>query len=108
MNLLEEILEGKILFIDDKKDPLVFNCPSNTVVVRSYNEAIQICQKENFDIIYLDHDLAETGRDGSQLLFDICVDYFIPKKVFSITRNAVGVKRIRDVCGDFGIDNELI
>jgi hypothetical protein len=96
-----------ILFVDDVKEPKWFDLPEDTPRALTPKDCIRLWASGGYDILYLDHDLGE-GMDGSQLLTKLCTDYKKPDKVFCISLNTVGIKRIQSVCGDFDIPFEYI
>lgn len=96
-----------IIFIDDEKLPEWFDLPEDAVHAKNAQEALDLLCEHKRSILYLDHDLGP-GIDGKKLLEIICREMYIPDKVFCISFNLIGVKRIRDVCKDYNIDFDAI
>ena len=96
-----------IIFIDDEKLPAWFDLPEDTPHAKNAQEALDLLCKHRRSILYLDHDLGK-GMDGKNLLELICQEIHIPNKVFCISLNPAGVKRISDVCKDYNIEFENI
>lgn len=84
----------KRLWVDDIRNP-----PSDEyVIVRTYNDAIDRLLSDQFDEIYLDHDLADfkDGRErtGYDVVWWLCehkqLGGYVPKYYFMLTANPVG------------------
>lgn len=96
---------NKILFIDDEKTPDWYGLPEDTVVAKSYDDAISKLSDEPM-ILYLDHDLGRS-KDGSKILDYIVNNKWIPVFVYITSFNSVGIDRIKYVCEDYDIPYEI-
>lgn len=97
-----------ILFIDDEKDPTWFGLDLTQIhYATSYNGALAFIRKNKYDIIYIDHDLGDKYRDGSHLITEYGLMKKPIEKVYCISWNPVGIKRIIAACHDFGIPCEV-
>lgn len=97
-----------ILFVDDKKKPEEFGLDSRQIhYVRTVKDAATLASENYYHIMYIDHDLG--GKiDGSQMLARFCASHRVPDKVFCISCNPIGIKRIEGVCNDYDIEFEDI
>lgn len=86
----------RILFIDDiRTPPLDMNCD----IARTYDIAIRLLTENDYDIVYLDHDLADFDSFGQErtgysivkwLVERLMEGYPVPKKYEFLTSNPVG------------------
>jgi hypothetical protein len=93
------------LFLDDQKEPKLYNIdPSTVVVARSIKAARHYLSKnkEKLNTLYLDHDLG--SRDsGYDFLEDLISRGNIPVQVVVISLNYAGRKRIEALCKENNI-----
>ena len=77
------------LYVDD-----IRRCPENFIVARNYDEAINILNTNEINILSLDHDLGidDNGveKNGYDIVKYICEHGISPKKIYLHTDNAVG------------------
>jgi hypothetical protein len=100
-----------ILFLDDEKIPEWFGIVVNDLVdvATSYIEAVRLINNNTYQIMYLDHDIGSSTKDGSIILQRYMqLGRQVPQKVYCISWNPVGVERIRLVCEDWNIPFEAI
>jgi len=76
------------LWVDDCKP-----CPDGFAVARTYDDALAMCRRFEYDAIYLDHDLGES-RTGYDLLLQLHAIGRLPPRVEVISWNPVGRARI--------------
>jgi hypothetical protein len=82
------------LWVDDSK-PAPFGC----AVARTYDDALRLLRRYDYDTLYLDHDLGDhhvPERTGYDLLKQLIADDRVPARVECISWNPVGKKRIED------------
>lgn len=86
----------KILLIDDKRSL------SGARIARTFAEGIAALQEEHFDVLYLDHDLADFTGEGGRELTGYTVACWLeentqhlPGNVVLVSDNTVGQNRIR-------------
>lgn len=99
----------RILFIDDiRTPPSNMNCD----IARTYDIAIHLLTENDYDIVYLDHDLADFDSFGQERTGYTVVKwlverryegYPVPKKYEFLTSNPVGRKNMKEL-----IDRYLI
>lgn len=96
-----------ILFVDDEKQPQWFDLKIGEIgVARSARQAIRMWkQSDDFDTIFLDHDLGGK-RTGYEVLKE-CIKIRKPDRIVFITLNPVGRKRMMDYCDDYHIPYEV-
>lgn len=78
------------LYVDDLRD-----CPSGFVVARTFQEAIQLLENHEVDMLSLDHDLGEDLQGnllptGYDLVKYICEKGLRANKIYLHTDNPVG------------------
>ena len=76
------------LWVDGSKP-----CPEGCAVARTYEEALRLLRRFDYDVLYLDHDLGEPGGDprtGLDLLRQLIRDERVPPRVECISWNPVG------------------
>ncbi|MBD3918527.1 hypothetical protein H8B09_07150 [Paenibacillus sp. PR3] len=78
------------LYVDDLRD-----CPDGFVLARNYQEAIDLLETHDVDILTLDHDLGEDERGGElpngyDLVKYICENGLRANKIYLHTDNPVG------------------
>ncbi|NSB12149.1 cyclic-phosphate processing receiver domain-containing protein [Clostridium beijerinckii] len=77
------------LYVDDLR-----KCPDGFIVARNYNEAIEILNAREINILSLDHDLGldENGveKNGYDIVKYMCENGISPRKVYIHTDNVVG------------------
>lgn len=82
-------MESINLYIDDLR-----RCPDGFIVARNYNEAINIINNNQINILSLDHDLGidENGieKNGYDIVKYLCENGINPKKIYIHTDNVVG------------------
>jgi hypothetical protein len=101
----------KTLFVDDEKSPEHFELSlESTDVAKTFDEALNLMLKNNYETIYLDHDLGSTITDGSILLNNYMSQNQnkLIKQVYCISNNPVGIERIRLVCKDWNIPYQQV
>lgn len=76
------------LWVDDCKP-----APDGMAVARTYDEAVRLCRRFTYTVLYLDHDLGEC-RTGLDLLRQLKREGRCPPKVHCISWNPVGRKNI--------------
>ncbi|MCK5020932.1 MAG: hypothetical protein KAS32_28215 [Candidatus Peribacteraceae bacterium] len=87
----------KLLTIDDMRTI------SGTHQVRTYEDGIEALRKEEWDILYLDHDLGCFDDNGREYTgYDILCwlesnQQYLPKRIELLTSNPVGRKRMNVV-----------
>lgn len=81
----------KVLMIDDWRDES-FVKEKPTLIARTFEEGIEALKSDNWDILYLDHDLGQDyGKDGSGVMNFLEANVlYLPKKIELITSNPVG------------------
>lgn len=94
--------EKRILWVDDIRNPPT----AGYDIARSYDEAIALLALNEYDVAYLDHDLASFTSEGQEktgydVLMQIVQMKFDGKKVpsgyFLLTANPVGAERMTGV-----------
>lgn len=86
------------LWVDDSKP-----CPEGCAVARTYDDALSLLRRFDYDTLYLDHDLGDhhvPERTGYDLLKQLIADGRVPPRVECISWNPVGVKRINDLLAE--------
>lgn len=76
------------LWVDDSKP-----CPHGYAVARTYEDALRLLRRYDYDVLYLDHDLGEPGGDmrtGLDLLRELIYENRVPPRVECISWNPVG------------------
>ena len=92
-----------VLLIDDLRIPgdaaNKKNIPANAVVARTYADGIRLLGERHWDVLYLDHDLADfTGPQGSERKGIHILDWLeeftehLPGKIIIVSDNASGVQ----------------
>lgn len=95
-----------ILLIDDLRIPGAVenkkNIPADAVVARNYNDGIALLQSRKWDVLYLDHDLADfSGPDGRERKGIHVLDWLeefpehLPGEIILVTDNASGLGDMR-------------
>lgn len=88
---------SRSLWVDDCKPE-----PEGFAVARTFDDAIRLLRRFDYDALYLDHDLGdEVGRTGYDLVKLLIADGRVPARVECISWNPVGVKRINDLLADY-------
>lgn len=100
--------EKQILFIDDEKKPIWFDLPEDALHAKTVSEAISILRDGGEFTLYLDYDMGEERTGADLLLIIVCMADLRINKVFCISLNATGVKRIAGVCEGANIPFEDI
>ena len=77
------------LWVDDCKP-----CPPGYAVARTFDDALRLLRRFDYDELYLDHDLGEDQRTGYGLLNQVYADGRLPRRVICISWNPVGRERI--------------
>lgn len=77
------------LWVDDCKP-----CPHGCSVARTYDDALRMLRRFEYDTLYLDHDLGDDKRTGLDLLRQLIADNRVPARVECISWNPVGRKNI--------------
>lgn len=81
------------IWVDDSKP-----CPHGCAVARTYDDALRMLRRFDYDVLYLDHDLGDArGRTGYDLLLRTDHDGRVPSRVECISWNPVGRKRIEQL-----------
>ncbi len=78
--------------------------PVDAVVARNYADGLRLLQQEHWDVLYLDHDLADfSGPTGRELTgYDVlcfleeCPEH-LPGNIIIVSDNASGMQRMRMV-----------
>lgn len=83
------------IWVDDAKP-----CPHGCAVARTYDDALRMLRRFDYDVLYLDHDLGEP-RTGYDLLKQLIVDGRVPARVECISWNPVGRERIERLLSDY-------
>lgn len=78
----------KDLWVDDCKP-----CPEGMAVARTYDDAVAMMRRFDYETLYLDHDLGEV-RTGLDLLRQMKAEGRVPPKVACISWNPVGRQNI--------------
>lgn len=88
---------SRMLLIDDFRD---FNVDR---VARTYEEGITALKEEEWDVLYLDHDLGQSdGKDGYGIAcFLERNPQYRPKKIVLVTANPVGRENIERCLSNF-------
>jgi len=95
----------KVLFVDDLKDPeMYFGMNAIVPWAKDGAEALKMWTEGDYDTVYLDNDLG-WGPQGYKVL-ESMIEIRMPKKVYGITYNPVAMKRMMDICKQFGIKFE--
>jgi hypothetical protein len=76
------------IWVDDSKPS-----PHGCSVARTYDDALRMLRRFEYDVLYLDHDLGEP-RTGLDLLRELIRDGRVPPRVECISWNPVGRKNI--------------
>lgn len=84
----------KLLWVDDSK-PAPYGCS----VARTYDHAVRMLRKYEWDVLYLDHDLAD-ARTGYDLLKQLDQEGRVPPEVVCISWNPVGKRNIEALFSD--------
>ena len=78
--------------------------PADAVVARNYADGLRLLQQEHWDVLYLDHDLADfSGPNGRELTgYDVLcfLEEFpehLPGDIIIVSDNASGMQRMRMV-----------
>jgi hypothetical protein len=79
----------KELWVDDCKP-----APGGMPVARTYDDALRMLRRFDWDLVYLDHDLGEDHRTGYDLLKQIIADGRAPEHLKCISWNPSGKQRI--------------
>ena len=95
-----------ILWVDDVRSPQSFEIGKFTIA-RNYNDAIKALNTEQFDRVYLDHDLGDfSGPERREMTgYDVLMNMVqakmdgkpVPKKVSLLTANPVARQRMQGV-----------
>jgi hypothetical protein len=89
-------MKNTMIWVDDVK-----TAPNGCDVARTYQEAFMMLRDNEYDILYLDHDLGgdDTGYD---LLCELVAFHIrLPKNIYCISMNPVGRKRIEDFVKEY-------
>lgn len=77
------------LYVDDLR-----KCPNGFIVARNYNEAIELLNSNEVNILSLDHDLGiyDNGveKNGYDIVKYMCENGISPRKIYIHTDNVVG------------------
>lgn len=87
------------LWVDDCKP-----CPYGCAVARNYDDALRMLRRFEYDVLYLDHDLADhhvPERTGYDLLLQLIADGRVPPRVEIISWNPVGRQRLERALKDY-------
>jgi DNA-binding response OmpR family regulator len=85
-----------MLWVDDSKPE-----PNGCSVARTYDDALRMLRRYEWDVLYLDHDLGDDdGRTGYDLLVQIRAENRVPREVVCISWNPVGKRRIVNLVSD--------
>lgn len=99
----------RILLIDDLRIPgdarNKKNIPADAVVARNYRDGIAALQEGDWDILYLDHDLADFSGEGGRELTGYSVmcwleelPQYLPKQnIIIVSDNSSGVQKMKMV-----------
>ncbi len=100
--MLNEVVK-KILWVDDLRNPPAgLQCD----IARTYYEAIDLLSKVDYDEIYLDHDLGDTGTGSQEKTgYSVCLwlaerkneGGHVPDHYHILTANPVGRKNMEGV-----------
>ena len=80
--------DTRMLWVDDSKPE-----PLGCSVARTYDDAVRMLTRYDWDVLYLDHDLGEK-RTGYELLLEMDFAGRVPATVICISWNPVGRARI--------------
>ena len=83
------------LWVDDSKP-----CPHGCSVARTYDDAVRMLKRFDYDVLYLDHDLGEP-RTGYDLLNHLISIGRVPPRVECISWNPAGKHRIEALYRDY-------
>ena len=85
-------MKQQILLIDDLR-----NFPEVTQVARTYEDGIKALKSQNWDVLYLDHDLGQAdGLDGTGVMNFLEENpHYLPKKIIIVSSNPVGRQRMQ-------------
>jgi hypothetical protein len=83
------------LWVDDSKP-----CPEGYAVARTYDDALRMLRRFDYDVLYLDHDLGEDARTGYDLLKQLVAENRVPPRVECISWNPVGRRRIEALAAE--------
>lgn len=95
-----------VLLIDDLRVPgdsgNKKNIPAHAVVARNYDDGIRMLGEQKWDVLYLDHDLADfSGPDGRERKGIHILDWLeefpehLPGEIIIVSDNAGGVGPMR-------------
>lgn len=88
----------RMLWVDDAKP-----APEGMAVARTYDDALRMLRRFEYDVLYLDHDLGDQqGRTGLDLLRQLITDGRVPERVECISWNPAGKARIEAEIADLG------
>lgn len=86
----------RMLWVDDSKPE-----PHGCSVARTYDDAVRMLRRYEWDVLYLDHDLGDAdGRTGYDLLVQMRAEARVPADVVCISWNPVGKRRIQNLWSD--------
>lgn len=80
------------IWVDDSKP-----CPHGCAVARTYDDALRMLRRFDYEVLYLDHDLGDhhvPERTGYDLLAQLDRDGRVPARVECISWNPAGRARI--------------
>jgi hypothetical protein len=77
------------LWVDDCKP-----APEGCAVARTYDDAVSMLRRFDYETLYLDHDLGDDGRTGYDLLMQMLGEGRVPERVECISWNPAGRQRI--------------
>lgn len=113
-------MNKKILMIDDAKECIhivkdlyadfseKYYQENEVHVVRTYKEGIDELKKKTYDTLLLDHDLGGTKTGYDILCWLETNAEFIPKNIFLISNNPVGVKNMAVVLDKLLSEGKII
>lgn len=90
------------LWVDDCKP-----CPNGYAVARTYDDALSMLRRFEYETLFLDHDLADNHhpeRTGYDLLLKVLQEGRAPDRVRIISLNPIGRGRIAHALDDAGYD----
>lgn len=100
--------QPRVLLIDDLRVPgdekNGKNIPVHAVVARTFQEGLTKLAEQNWDVLYLDHDLADfSGEEGRERKGIHVLDWLeehpqhLPGQIIIVSDNASGVRLMRRV-----------
>lgn len=82
-------MSARHLWVDDCKP-----APEGYAVARTYDDAVRMLRRYEYDVLHLDHDLGDDGRTGYDLLMQLLSEGRCPADVRCISWNPAGRARI--------------